>query len=65
MEVVEAVEVIGTAGSKAWKITTEDFIVIQILEFSLIFIFWKRNFFGRIWKYHFTTCSLSKATTLK
>ena len=31
-------------GSKAWKITTEDFIVIQVLEFSFILIFWKKTF---------------------
>ena len=28
--------------SKAWKITTEDFRVIQVLEFSFILMFWKK-----------------------
>ena len=31
----------GCRGSKVWKITTEDFRVIQILEFSFILMFWK------------------------
>ena len=40
MEVAEAVEVIEIAGTSAiWKITTEDFKVIQAFEFSFIFMF--------------------------
>ena len=39
-EVNEAAEV-----SKAWKITTEDFRVIKILEFSFILMFWRISFF--------------------
>ena len=31
----------GCRGSKVWKITTEDFRVIQVLEFSFILMFWK------------------------
>ena len=31
----------GCRGFKAWKITTEDFRVIQALEFSFILMFWK------------------------
>ena len=31
---------------KAWKITTEDFIVIQAFEFSFILMFWKKSFGG-------------------
>ena len=31
----------GCRGSKVWKISTEDFRVIQVLEFSFILIFWK------------------------
>ena len=37
--------------SKAWKIPTGDFRVIQALEFSFILMFWKNNFGGRIMKY--------------
>ena len=39
-------------GSKVWKITTEDFRVIQVLEFSFILMFWKKYWFGRFMKYH-------------
>ena len=42
----------GCRGFKAWKITTEDFRVIQAFEFSFIFMFWKKVFWGRIMKYH-------------
>ena len=42
----------GCRSFKAWKITTEDFRVIQALEFSFIFMFWKKVFLGRIMKYH-------------
>ena len=42
----------GCRGFKAWKITTEDFRVIQAFEISLIFMFWKKVFLGRIIKYH-------------
>ena len=35
----------GCRGSKAWKITTEDFRVIKILEFSFILMFWRILFF--------------------
>ena len=31
----------GCRGSKVWKITTEDFRVIQVLDFSFILMFWK------------------------
>ena len=31
----------GCRGSKVWKISTEDFRVIQVLEFSFILMFWK------------------------
>ena len=31
----------GYRGSKVWKLTTEDFRVIQVLEFSFILMFWK------------------------
>ena len=34
----------GCRGFKAWKITTEDFRVIQAFEFSFIFMFWKNLF---------------------
>ena len=33
----------GCRGFKAWKITTEDFRVIQAFEFSFIFMVWKKN----------------------
>ena len=53
-EVNEAAEV-----SKAWKITTEDFRVVQVLEFfnlrTNIALFWcfeKKIFFDRIMKTH-------------
>ena len=36
----------GYWGSKAWKITTGDFRVIQVLEFSFILMFWKNIFLG-------------------
>ena len=42
----------GCRGFKAWKITTEDFKVIQAFEFSFIFMFWKKVFLGRTIKYH-------------
>ena len=42
----------GCRGFKAWKITTEDFRVIQVFEFSFIFMFWKNLFLGRIMKYY-------------
>ena len=32
----------GCRGFKDWKITTRDFRVIQVLEFSLILMFWKK-----------------------
>ena len=35
----------GCRGSRAWKITTGDFRVIQVLEFSFILMFWK-NLYG-------------------
>ena len=41
----------GCWGSKVWKITTEDFRAIQVLEFSFIMMFWKEKN-GRIMKYH-------------
>ena len=43
----------GCRGFKAWKITTDDFRVIQALELSFIFMFWKQVFLARIMKYHF------------
>ena len=42
----------GCRGFKGWKITTEDLRVIQALEFSFIFMLWKKVFLGRIMKYH-------------
>ena len=42
----------GCRGFKAWKITSEDFRVIQAFEFSFIFMFWKKNWGGRMMKYH-------------
>ena len=42
----------GCRGLEAWKITTEDFRVIQAFEFSFIFMFWKNLFLGRIMKYN-------------
>ena len=53
MEVVEAsgakeadeVNELDCRGSKAWKITTEDFRVIRVLEFSFILMFRKEIFF--------------------
>jgi hypothetical protein len=42
----------GCRGFEAWKTTTEDFRVIQEFEFSFIFMFWKKVFFGRITNYH-------------
>ena len=41
----------GCTGSKAWKITNDDFSVNQVLEFSFILMFWKPIFFVRIMKY--------------
>ena len=35
----------GCRGSKAWKITTEDFRVNNILELSFILMFWRNLFF--------------------
>jgi hypothetical protein len=50
----------GNRGSKAWKITTEDFKVIQVVEFSFILLFWKQLFLVRIMKYQdeFSTLSV-------
>ena len=45
-EVSEVVEASVSLRSKAWKITTEDFRVIQAFEFSFIFMFRKKKFFG-------------------
>ena len=43
-EVAEADEInVAAKVSKAWKITTEDFRVIQVLEFSFILIVWKKR----------------------
>jgi hypothetical protein len=39
IEAVEATEVIEATEVKAWKITSEDFRVIQAFEFSFIFMF--------------------------
>ena len=36
----------GYWGSKAWKIKTGDFRVIQALEFSFILMFWKKYLIG-------------------
>ena len=41
----------GCRDSKARKITTGDFRVIEVLEFSFILVFWKNIFGGRIMKY--------------
>ena len=40
----------GCRGSKAWKITTGDFRVIQVLEFSFILMFWKNIDLVVSWK---------------
>ena len=42
----------GCRGSKVWKISTEDFRVILVIEFSFILTFWKKYWFGRFMKYH-------------
>jgi hypothetical protein len=39
----------GCRGFKAWKITIEDFRVIQAFEFSFIFMFWKKVFWVESW----------------
>ena len=49
LEAVEASE--GAKASKGSKITTEDFRVIQALEFSLFECSERNIFFGRIMKY--------------
>ena len=41
----------GCRSSKAWKITTGDFRVIQVLEFSFILMFKKIFFWDRIMKH--------------
>ena len=53
----------GCRGSKAWKITSEDIKVIQVVEFSFILMFWKQLFLGRIMKYQdeFLALFLSEA----
>ena len=40
----------GCRCSKDWKITTEDFRVIQVLEFSFILMFWKKKCLVESWK---------------
>ena len=52
MEVVEALEVIETAEVLGPGKSLQRTSVIQVLEFSFILIFWKKTFFGGIWKYH-------------
>ena len=42
----------GCRGFKAWKITDEDFRVIQVLVISFILLFWKRKKNDRIMKCH-------------
>ena len=39
----------GCWGHWDWKITTEDFQVIQFLEFSFIMMFWKKNVLVESW----------------
>ena len=41
----------GCKGSKALKITSDDYNVIQVHEFSFILMFWKQIFFVRIMKH--------------
>ena len=41
----------GCRGSKAWKIPTEDFRLIPVLELSLISMFLVKKIFGGIMKY--------------
>ena len=41
----------GCRGSKAWKITTEGFRLIQVLELSFIYIFLGKKIFGGNMKY--------------
>ena len=50
----------GCKGFKAWKITTEDFRVIHVLEMSFTLMFWRRKRNDRIMKYHveFSTFSV-------
>ena len=50
----------GYRGSKAWKITTENFRVTQDLEFSFTLMFWKNNFLVESWniKLKFSTFSI-------
>ena len=40
----------GCRCSNDWKITTEDFRVIQVLEFSFILMFWKKKCLVESWK---------------
>ena len=42
----------GCRGSKAWKITADDFRVNQVLEFALFLMFWNKIYLGRIMKWH-------------
>ena len=42
----------GCRGSKFWKISTEDFGVIQVLEFSFISMLWNKIYLGGIMNYH-------------
>ena len=42
----------GCRCSKDWKITTEDFRVIQVLEFCFILMFWKKNVWWNHEKYY-------------
>ena len=50
----------GLWGSKVWKITTEDFSVIQVLEFGFTLMFWKKNVLVESWKFmsNFSTLSI-------
>ena len=50
---VEATEAAkSTEVFKAWKITNEDFRVIQVLELIFGLMFWKQKFWGAIMKSH-------------
>ena len=51
----------GHWGSKVWKITNEDFSVIQVLEFGFTLMFWKKKIFlVESWKFisNFSTLSI-------
>ena len=50
----------GCRGSKVWKISTGDFRVIQVLEFSFILMFWENKILVESWniKFNFSKFSI-------